>query len=133
VKEEKTLDKAANTPRLWRWCAKGCANYIAEYKECGYTDGYGCVLETSLHPCCNYFRDVVWPLDKSVPYEFGEDSKKCAQCGKAFQAGSNRAKYCPECAERQRKSNTESGSVNIWVKDDGLGFQKPRFYAAFQP
>ena len=102
VKEEKlwTSRQHAQVMALVR---KGCANYIAEYKECRYTDGYGCVLETSLHPCCNYFRDVVWPLDKSVPYEFGEDSKKCAQCGKAFQAGSNRAKYCPECAEKTAK------------------------------
>lgn len=81
---------------------RACANYNAEYKECMLTDGYGCILETSLHPCCNYFRDWVWGGDPSVPYDTTE-SKTCAQCGKSFQPGSNRAKYCPECAKKAEK------------------------------
>lgn len=83
---------------------KCCTNYNAEYKECMLTDGYACILETSLHPCCNYFRDWVWGQDPSVPYETTE-AKVCAQCGKSFQPGSNRAKYCPECAVKAEKEN----------------------------
>lgn len=87
---------------------KHCANYSAEYKECLLTDGYGCILETSLHPCCNYFRDWVWGQDPTVSYEPVE-AKTCAQCGKPFQPGSNRAKYCPECAKRiHRLQKTQS-------------------------
>ena len=115
VKEEKlwTSRQHAQVMALVR---KGCANYIAEYKECGYTDGYGCVLETS--PC---------------PMSSGRIPKNAPNAARLFRPGATGPSIAPSVRKRQRKSNTESGSVNIWVKDDGLGFQKPRFYAAFQP
>lgn len=81
---------------------RSCANYEAEYKECLLTDGCGCILETSLRPCCNYFRDRVLPACPGVPYELEETTRKCELCGKDFQPKGNRGKYCPECAQRAK-------------------------------
>lgn len=35
----------------------------------------------------------------------GEHAQNCQRCGKGFIPGSNRAKYCPECAKRAEKEN----------------------------
>lgn len=89
--------------------AKGsCCNYCQG--ECLLLDGFPCVLETSMHLCCNYFRDCVLPLDKQLHAELTEErgAKKCAGCGKTFTPGSNKAKYCPECAgKRKREKHME--------------------------
>lgn len=82
---------------------KGCANYDPEYKECLFADGGGCILETSLHPCCNYFRDCVLPAFPGTPYDLEDDSRKCERCGKPFQPKSNHGKYCSECAEQMKR------------------------------
>lgn len=55
---------------------------------------------------CKYFRDVLLE-DKDgqllKAQIFQDDSvKKCEVCGRAFRALSNRAKYCAECAKKQR-------------------------------
>ena len=37
------------------------------------------------------------------------DLKRCAVCGSTFAAGSNRAKYCPDCAAKiRRRQKAES-------------------------
>lgn len=130
-------------PRLWtarehqqvmRLVRSCCCNYDGYYKECLLTDGYGCALETSLHPCCNYFKETVWPLDKTVPYEVAdkEDTRKCQSCGKAFVPGSNRAKYCPECAEREARKKHAARQQKYRVQRDGLESKKHSIHAGSQ-
>ena len=47
------------------------------------------------------------PLDKELETALFHrlDAKKCVVCGALFTPGSNRAKYCPECAGRVLYSN----------------------------
>lgn len=105
--------------QIMAFVRKECCNYDKNYHECVIADGYGCALETSLHPCCNYFRDVVWPLDKSLPYEVTEeeDTRKCQVCGKEFFPGSNRAKYCVKCAKEIHRKQKNASARRIYAKN----------------
>ena len=49
---------------------------------------------------CRWFRAAVLPLDRELETALFHrlDAKRCAVCGALFTPGSNRAKYCPECA-----------------------------------
>ena len=120
--------------QVMRLVKKECCNYDSYCKECLLMDGYGCILETSLHPCCNYFRDAVWPLDKSVPYEVTdkEETRKCKSCGKAFVPGSNRAKYCPECAKWEARKKHSARQQKYRAKSDGLEPKKHSIHAGPQ-
>ena len=80
-----------------------CAN-----NDCGncllLDDGETCVCVQSISYSllCRYFREAVLPADRQLCEQItrsGEtDLKRCAVCGSTFAAGSNRAKYCPDCA-----------------------------------
>ncbi|WP_147539127.1 cysteine-rich VLP protein [Anaerotruncus rubiinfantis] len=84
-----------------------CANYIAEWNECGVT-GDLCAQLQSNHLCCNYFRRAVLPVDPVLETEIiGTPAekdliKKCSVCGEKFRVTSNRQKFCKDCAETQR-------------------------------
>lgn len=112
--------------QVMRFVKKHCCNYDGYYKECLLTGGYGCALETSLHPCCNYFKEAVWPLDKTIPYEVAdqEDTRKCQSCGKDFVPGSNRAKYCPECAEREARKKDAARKRKKRASMSGIRVEK---------
>lgn len=108
VDESKRLLTSRDHAKVMALVKKRCANYDAENHECLMMNGYGCALETSLHLCCNYFRDCVLPLDKQLydeltALETGGDTKRCAVCRKQFIPGSNRAKYCPICAKKDER------------------------------
>ena len=99
-------------------------------RECCNCDGDRCLVLDNGKPCpqmisysvcCKHFRWAVLPLDKSLEAEVfrDKDAKRCAVCRKAFVPGSNRAKYCPDCAasvhrrqkaesERKRRANVDS-------------------------
>ena len=51
------------------------------------------------------FRAALLPPDKELETDLfhRQDAKRCAVCGALFTPGSNRAKYCPECAGRMRR------------------------------
>ena len=55
---------------------------------------------------CKYFRDVLLEDKEGQLLKaqiFQDDSvKRCEICGRPFQALSNRAKFCAECAKKQR-------------------------------
>lgn len=95
--------------RVKRLVEKQCANYTCEGKAdtCLHpaSDDYGCGQIPSMHLCCRYFMRAVLPLDPALEAELTgtAETRKCAQCGKPFVPASNRAKYCPECAERAAK------------------------------
>ena len=67
-----------------------------------------CVQSISYSLLCRWFRAAVLPLDKSlcVALLHRENMKKCVICGGWCVPKSNRAKYCPDCAEQERRRKT---------------------------
>ena len=64
-----------------------------------------CVQSISYSLLCRWFRAAVLPLDKALETALlhRDEAKRCAVCGAVFRPGSNRAKYCPECAVRMKR------------------------------
>ena len=67
-----------------------------------------CVQSISYSLLCRWFRAAVLPLDRELETALFHrlDAKRCAVCGVLFIPGSNRAKYCPECAVQATGPNT---------------------------
>ena len=59
-----------------------------------------CVQSISYSLLCRWFRASVLPQDKELETALFHrmNAKRCAVCRALFTPGSNRAKYCPECA-----------------------------------
>ncbi len=90
---------------------------------CNNVDGNCLLLDDGWEPCicvqsisrsltCKYFRAAVLPLDRELETAllYKNKSKRCCQCGTLFRPGSNRGKYCPDCAaavHRQQKAESE--------------------------
>lgn len=53
------------------------------------------------------------------------NAKKCAVCEALFTPGSNRAKYCPECAARMKRVNAAKRKRKQREKCHALGAEKP--------
>ena len=90
-------------------------------KLCANCDSGNCILlDDGFNPCvcpqlltsavvCRYFRAAVLPADRELYTELTDNlrsRKRCRICGQNFIAGSNRAIYCPNCAERERRRKT---------------------------
>ena len=70
-----------------------------------------CVQSISRSLICKYFRAAVLPLDRELETALlhRKDCKRCCQCRAMFLPGSNRAKYCPDCAAKvHRQQKAES-------------------------
>ena len=83
-----------------------CCNY--DGGNClALDDGDECVCAQSISYSllCRWFRAAVLPLDKALETALlhRDEAKRCAVCGAVFRPGSNRAKYCPECAVRMKR------------------------------
>ncbi|EGN34945.1 hypothetical protein HMPREF0988_02878 [Lachnospiraceae bacterium 1_4_56FAA] len=99
-----------------------CAN-----NDCGncllLDDGETCVCVQSISYSllCRYFREAVLPADRQLCEQItrsGEtDLKRCAVCGSTFAAGSNRAKYCPDCAAKIRRRQKAQQALSDTVQD----------------
>ena len=83
---------------------------------CNYDEGNCLLLDDGYDPCpcpqlitrsllCKWFREAVLPDDLQAHDEIllGKNAKSCTACGRRFIPGSNRAKYCPDCAKRVRR------------------------------
>ena len=81
-----------------------CCNHISG--EC-VALGCPCPQLHSYSLICKWFAEAAPPLDKQLYADImGADGlKPCAVCNRPFQAVSNRAKYCSECAGKQRKKH----------------------------
>ena len=92
-------------PRVRR-LVKQCCNY--DGGECiALDDGAGCVcVQTiSYSLLCKWFRNAVLPLDPALELRLlGGTTKRCENCREQFVPGSNRAKYCPACGAKRRKT-----------------------------
>lgn len=91
--------------------------------ECCNYDGGNCLALDDGEPCacvqsisysllCKWFRAAVLPLDAALFAALFPrcNVKRCSECGAVFIAGSNRAKYCVECAakvHRRQKAASE--------------------------
>ena len=85
-----------------------CCNYI-DGNCIALDDGEECVCVQSISYSllCRWFRAAVLPQDKELETALFHrlNAKKCAVCEALFTPGSNRAKYCPECAARMKRIN----------------------------
>ena len=93
------------------------------------TDGEECVCVQSISYSllCRWFRAAVLPQDKELETALFHrlNAKKCAVCGALFTPGSNRAKYCPECAARMKRINAAKRKRKQREKCHALGAEKP--------
>ena len=95
-----------------RLIQKECCDY--DNGTCLQTDR-ACAQRDKPFLFCDWFYKAVMPLDKGLHQAIaalrGEaaapapipDAKQCILCGKRFQPGSNRAKYCKACASSVRR------------------------------
>ena len=105
-----------------------CCNYIAG--NCiALDDGEECICVQSISYSllCRWFRAAVLPQDKELETALFHrlNAKKCAVCGALFTPGSNRAKYCPECAARMKRINAAKRKRKQREKCHALGAEKP--------
>lgn len=87
------------------------------HKCCNYDDGFCitlddgekcvCVQSISYSLICKWFRAAVLPMDRELEAALFPHlgTKQCAECGKRFVPGSNRAKYCPDCTATMKRQN----------------------------
>lgn len=90
---------------------KTCCNY--DNGNCiALDDGEECVCVQSISYSliCKWFVNAVLPADRALYAEImGQGVKHCAECEAIFTPGSNRAKYCANCAAKvYRRQKTAS-------------------------
>ena len=86
-----------------------------------------CVQSISYSLLCLWFRTAVLPLDKELETTLFHrlDAKRCAVCGALFTPGSNRAKYCPECAVQVCRRKEAERQRKRYYLSTHLGAEKP--------
>ena len=122
-----------------------CCNYDAGrlnigrllQESCNYDGGHCialddgeecvCVQSISYSLLCRWFRAAVLPLDRELETALFHrlDAKRCAVCGALFTPGSNRAKYCPECAGRMKRIKAAQRKRKQRAKCHALGAENP--------
>ena len=111
-----------------------CCNYI-DGNCTALDDGEECVCVQSISYSllCRWFRAAVLPLDRELETALFHrlDAKRCAVCGALFTPGSNRAKYCPECAGRMKRIKAAQRKRKQRAKCHALGAENPLKTKAF--
>ena len=107
------------------------------HKCCNYDDGFCialddgekcvCVQSISYSLICKWFRAAVLPMDKELEAALFPHlgTKQCAECGKRFVPGSNRAKYCPDCTTAMKRRNAARRKRKQRAKCHALEGEKP--------
>lgn len=105
-----------------------CCNYI-DGNCIALDDGEECVCVQSISYSllCRWFRAAVLPQDKELETALFHrlDAKRCAVCGALFTPGSNRAKYCPECAVQVRRRKEAERQRKRYYLSTHLGAENP--------
>ena len=80
-----------------------------------------------LFPVVQVVSDAILPQDKELETALFHrmNAKKCAVCEALFTPGSNRTKYCPECAARMKRINAAKCKRKQREKCHTLGAEKP--------
>ena len=121
-----TVNRAAG--KTTRYYCDECCNYdggnciaLDDGEECV------CVQSISYSLLCRWFRAAVLPLDRELETALFHrlDAKRCAVCGALFIPGSNRAKYCPECAGRMKRIKAAQRKRKQRAKCHALGAENP--------
>lgn len=103
-------------------CNYDCGNCLAldDGEECV------CVQSISYSLLCRWFKAAVLPLDKELEAALFHraDRKHCSVCGAYFLPGSNRAKYCPDCAVRVRRKKEAERQRKRYHDSTHLGAEK---------
>ena len=70
---------------------------------------------------------AVLPLDRELETALFHrlDAKRCVVCGALFTPGSNRAKYCPECAVQVRRRKEAERQRKRYHLSTHLGAENP--------
>ena len=103
-------------------CNYDCGNCLAldDGEECV------CVQSISYSLLCRWFKAAVLPLDKELEAALFHrlDRKRCCVCSHYFLPGSNRAKYCPDCAGRMKRIKAAERKRKQRAKCHALGAEK---------
>ena len=113
--------------RRARRLVRECCNY--DNGQCMVLDeGDGCVCVQSISHSllCRWFRAAVLPLDHQLETALYHrlESRRCSECGTLFLPGSNRAKYCKECAARVRRRKEAERQRKRYHDSTHLGAEK---------
>lgn len=105
-----------------------CCNY--DGGNClALDDGEGCVCVQSISYSllCKWFRAAVLPLDRELEAALYRRlaAKRCSVCGSLFFPGSNRAKYCPDCAAVMKRTKAAERKRKQRAKCHALGAENP--------
>lgn len=75
---------------------------------------------------CRWFRAAVLPLDHQLETALYHrlESRRCSECGALFLPGSNRAKYCKDCAARVRRRKEAERQRKRYHDSTHLGAEK---------
>ena len=120
--------------RRARCLVRACCNY--DSGNCiALDDGEPCVcvqrISNSL--LCRWFRAAVLPLDRELHTALLHrgGAKRCVECGALFVPGSNRAKYCADCAKRVRRRKEAERQRKRYRHSTHLGVLEPAEIKAF--
>ena len=113
--------------RTARRLVHSCCNY-----DCGncllLDDGEECVCPQSItySLICKWFRAAVLPLDAGLCAALlhRDCMKPCAICGGYYVPKSNRAKYCPACAESMKRIKATERKRKQRLNCHALGVKK---------
>ena len=113
--------------RRARRLVRECCNY--DNGQCMVLDeGDGCVCVQSISHSllCRWFRVAVLPLDHQLETALYHrlESRRCSECGALFLPGSNRAKYCKDCAARVRRRKEAERQRKGYHDSTHLGTEK---------
>ena len=104
---------------------------------CNYDDGFCialddgekcvCAQSISYSLICKWFRAAVLPMDRELEAALYHRlaAKRCAVCGGLFFPGSNRAKYCPDCAAVMKRTKAAERKRKQRAKCHALGAENP--------
>ncbi len=114
--------------RTARRLVHSCCNY-----NCGncllLDDGEECICPQSItySLICKWFRAAVLPLDAGLcaALLYRDRMKPCTICGSYYVPKSNRAKYCPACAESMKRIKATERKRKQRLNCHALGTKKP--------
>ena len=107
MNEQKTIEmtngQAAKVSRLIEKECCNCVDSICIMQDHGY--GWYCPQMGTKILFCPCLKKAVLPMDENLRRELlgGDKGKDCEMCLREFTPKSNRARFCPGCAKKNRR------------------------------